>query len=78
VSGFMLDANDWSICDVAVQAGHWYAGKMVRVPVGEVERIGFDESCVFVRLTKDNIRNAGENEAVLPADIPRGAVKIRH
>ncbi len=77
VTGFMLDANDWSIRDVIVDAGHWYAGRTVRIPVGEVERIGFDDSCVFVRLTKEDIRNAGDNEAALPANVPRGAVKIR-
>jgi hypothetical protein len=77
VKGFMLDANDWSIRDVVADAGHWYAGRTVRIPVGEVERIGFDDSCVFVRLTKEDIRNAGDNEAALPANVPRGAVKIR-
>ncbi len=78
VSGFMLDANDWSICDVAVEAGHWYAGKNVRIPVGEVDRIGFDDSSIFVRLTKEDIRNAANNETVLPADVPHGAVKVRN
>lgn len=77
VRGFMLDANDWSIRDVVAEAGHWYAGKNVRIPVGAIERIGFDDSSVFVRLTREDIRNTGDNEAALPADVPRGAVRIR-
>ena len=47
---------------VAVQAGHWYAGKEIRIPVSLVERVNYLEAKVIVTLTMAEIEKTAENE----------------
>jgi hypothetical protein len=60
VSGFLVDAESWAIRQVAVETGHWYAGKEILISTGSVERISYDESKVFVSLTQAEIQQAAE------------------
>ncbi|MDI1250346.1 MAG: PRC-barrel domain-containing protein [Lacunisphaera sp.] len=61
VSGFMVDDRSWAIGELAVDAGHWYAGKEVLIPTGKVERISYEDSAVFVSLTKADIQHTAEH-----------------
>ena len=62
VTGFLVDNQKWTISDVVVETGHWYAHKKVLIPTGSVERVTFEDSKVFVNLTQADIRRAAENE----------------
>lgn len=77
VADLMLDVSDWSISDVVVEAGHWYAGKKVRITTSKVDRISFDDSAIYVSLARDDIKRANDGEVAVPADVPHGAVRIR-
>jgi sporulation protein YlmC with PRC-barrel domain len=77
VTDLMIDLTDWSISDVVVQAGHWYAGKKVRVTTGMVKSIGFEDSSIFINLARSDIERAHKSEVALPPDVPHGAVPIR-
>jgi hypothetical protein len=61
VRGFLVDETSWEIRELAVEAGHWYSGREVLIPTGKVERIRYEESTVFVNLTKADIQRTGEN-----------------
>ena len=50
--------------DLVVEAGHWYAGKEIRIPTGKVERISYEESTVFVGLSKADIQRTDEDHVV--------------
>ena len=52
VCDFMMDAQSWAILQLAVKTGHRFAGKEVAVPVSKVDRISYEQSTVFVNLTK--------------------------
>jgi hypothetical protein len=45
---------------VVVDTGPWIFGKKVVIPAGLVERVDRDDEKVYVRRTKDEIRNAPE------------------
>jgi len=51
VSDFMMDDKSWAIHELVVKTGHRLSGKEVRIPVGKVARISYEESAVFVNLT---------------------------
>ena len=60
--GFRVNDRSWVISDLMVEAGHWYAGKEILITPGKVERISYEESTVFVRLTKADVQRTAENE----------------
>jgi sporulation protein YlmC with PRC-barrel domain len=75
VKDFLLDSKSWAISGVVADAGHWYSGKEVRIPTGKIDRISFDDSSIFVSLTKEDIQRTGDNEVARPADVFHGAGK---
>jgi hypothetical protein len=62
VSSFMVDDRSWEIRELVVETGHWYSGKEILIPPGKVERISYDESKVFVSLTKEDIERTEQHE----------------
>jgi hypothetical protein len=52
VSGFLMDDQSWSIKQLIVKTGHRLTGKEVQIPTKHVSRISYEESTVFVNLTK--------------------------
>ena len=64
VSGFMVDDRSWAIDQVVVAAGHWYAGKEIRIPSSKVLRISYEDSNMFVQLTKADIEQTAKNDLV--------------
>jgi len=62
VSGLMVDDKSWAIRDLVVETGHWYSGKEILISPGKVNRISYEESTVFVNLTKADIQGTAENE----------------
>lgn len=64
VSGFMVDEKSWAIRQLVVDAGHWYSGKEILIAVNAVERISYEDSQVFVKLTKAAIQHTAEHDVV--------------
>jgi hypothetical protein len=70
LTGFDVEASDGSIGKideatydtsasyVVVDTGFWIFGKKRLIPAGVVERVSADDHKVWVRLTKDEIKNA--------------------
>ncbi|MDP3071261.1 MAG: PRC-barrel domain-containing protein [Opitutaceae bacterium] len=61
VSGFMVDDKSWAIRALVVEAGHWYSGKEILIAPAKVARISYEESKVFVNLTKAEIERTDEH-----------------
>jgi hypothetical protein len=73
LGGFLVDGDNWVVSDLLAEAGHWYSGKEIRIAPAKVERISFEESTVFVGLTKRDIEKTAEHHlAHAAADGPRG------
>jgi hypothetical protein len=61
VSGFLVDDRSWAIRELVVEAGHWYSGKEIRIPVSKIERISYKETKVVVNLSKTDIQKTVEH-----------------
>ena len=65
VTDFMIDDKSWEIRHLVVETGHWFAGKEIAISPRNIDRISYEESMVFVDLTKATIMDAAEYH-VLP------------
>lgn len=61
VRGLLVDDRSWAIREMVVEAGHWYAGKEVLIPPDKIARVSYEDSAVFVNLTKADIQRTAEN-----------------
>jgi hypothetical protein len=66
ICDFMIDAQSWAICQLVIKTGHRLSGKDVLIPTSKVERISYEESTVFVDLTREA---AVQNTAPHPAPV---------
>jgi len=60
VTDFIMDDESWTIWHLAVETGHWFAGKQIAISPKQIDRISSEESKVFVNVTKEAILEAPE------------------
>lgn len=66
VSGFTVEIWSWTIREVVVETGHWYAGKPIFLLPESIRRISHEDAYVFVTLATSDIRQARKNGVVEP------------
>jgi hypothetical protein len=69
----MVDEKSWAIRQLVVKTGHRFTGKDVQIPMSQIDRISYQDSTVFVKLTKDAVEKSPEqhlapNGTVVPAE----------
>jgi len=69
VYDFMMDDKSWALDQLVIKTGHRFTGKEVRIPISQVERISYEESSVFVRLSKDTIEKSPEHQLGFPGEV---------
>jgi uncharacterized protein YrrD len=67
VADFIIDDDSWIIRQLVVETGHWFAGKEIAISSQHVSRISYEESKVFVNVTKETILKTPEYHAQSPA-----------
>jgi len=55
VCDFMMDSKSWAIVRLVIKMGHRFTGSEVVIPVNTIDQISYDESTVFVKLTKAEV-----------------------
>jgi hypothetical protein len=58
VDDFVVEADGWAIRYLVVGTRNWWPGKRVLIAPSWIDRIDWTESKVFVRLTRDAVRNS--------------------
>jgi sporulation protein YlmC with PRC-barrel domain len=58
VIDFIIDDKSWAICHLVVETGHWYSHKEIVISPKNIDRISYEESKVFVNVTKEAILEA--------------------
>lgn len=67
VADFMIDDGNWSIRHLVVATGRWFSGKEIVISPAQIARISYEQSAVFVNLTRETIREAPEHHAPPPS-----------
>ena len=62
VEDFLIDDSSWAIESLVVATGHWWSGKSLLVPPKAIKSVSWEESKVFVKLTRSAV--AAEPEYV--------------
>jgi hypothetical protein len=68
-----MDDKSWSIQQLVIKVGHRFTGKDVQIPMSQIDRISYEDSTVFVKLTKDAVEKSPEQHlapdgTVVPAE----------
>jgi hypothetical protein len=58
VCDFLMDDKSWAIGQLVVKIGHRFTGNEVLIPTGKVNRISYEDSTVFVNLTKEAVEKS--------------------
>jgi uncharacterized protein YrrD len=59
VEDFIVDELSWAIRELVVDTRVWWPGGHVHVAPGFVERVDWGERTVYVRLTRDEVKDGG-------------------
>ncbi|MGC2647716.1 MAG: PRC-barrel domain-containing protein [Candidatus Sulfotelmatobacter sp.] len=70
VSDFVVDDEDWAIRYLIVETRNWWPGKKVLISTQWIERISWEESKVFINLTREAVKGSPEytEEALITRD----------
>lgn len=68
VCGFLVDNREWIIHEILVECGHWFSAKEVRISTGQIKRICYEESKIYVNLTKQEIERTAEHQIARRAE----------
>ncbi len=60
VAGFIIDENTWTIRYMIVDTGNWWVEHQVLISPQWIDRISWDESKVFLAMSRDTIKQAPE------------------
>jgi hypothetical protein len=58
VCDFMIDEKSWAIGQLVIKIGHRFTGNEVLIPTSKVDRISYEDSTVFVKLTKEAVEKS--------------------
>ena len=58
ICDFMMDAQSWAIHQLVIKTGNRFSGKEVQIPTSQVDRISYDKSTVFVKLTCEAVEQS--------------------
>ena len=65
VCDFMMDEDSWVIGELVIKIGNRFTGSEVLIPVSCVARISYEESTVFVNLTKAAVEQSPVQQLAL-------------
>jgi hypothetical protein len=58
ICDFMMDDQSWAIGQLVIKTGHRLSGKEVQIPTRNVDRISYEDSTVFVNLTREAVEQS--------------------
>ena len=73
VSGLTVNNKSWAVREVVVETGHWYSGKEILISTDKIERISYEDSKVFVNLSKADIQKTQDNELAKAGSVEHAA-----
>ena len=70
VKDFIIDDDTWAIRYLVIDTQNWWPGKKVLISTRWIERVSWEESKVFINLSRESIKNSPEytDESLLNRD----------
>jgi len=65
ICDFMMNEKTWVIDEIVIKFGHRFSGNEVRVPMGKVRRISYEESTVFMNVSGEAAEHSPAQQPVL-------------
>lgn len=62
VCNFMMDSQSWAIRQLVIKTGHRLSGKEALIETKNVDRISYDESTVFIHLSRESVEQSSEHD----------------
>jgi len=78
VQDYIVDDEKWNICFLIVDIHNWLPGRKVLISPHWINRIDWNQSKVYVRLSKESIENSPEFDATQPIDKTYGKKLFDH
>jgi hypothetical protein len=74
VEDFIVDDETWAIRYLIINTGTWWPGKKVLISTQWIERVSWDQSKVFIKLSREAIKQSPEytDESLLTRDYEIG------
>ncbi|MBU0714196.1 MAG: PRC-barrel domain containing protein [Verrucomicrobia bacterium] len=69
VQDYIVDDETWTICYIVVNTRNWWPGKKVLVSPRWIERVSWEESKLFVDLSRESVRNSPEYDPSKPVSL---------
>jgi hypothetical protein len=63
LADFLIEGRTWTVREIVVETGRWFAGKTIRIPTDKISRVSFDDDAVYVDSTKSALLEAVEKHA---------------
>ncbi len=60
VIDFIIEHDNWAVAHLVIETGHWFAGKEIVIAPKNIMRISYEESKIYVDVTKESILQAPE------------------
>jgi hypothetical protein len=64
ICDFMMDDASWEIGQLVIKTGHRFTGKAVQIPAKKVTLVSYEESTVYVNLTKVEVEQKPAHDLV--------------
>ena len=65
VCDFLMDAQSWAISELVIKSGHRFSGKEITLSTANVDRVSYEDSTVFVNLTREVIEDGPPHQPML-------------
>jgi hypothetical protein len=65
ICDFMMDDASWAIGQLIVKTGHRFTGKEIQMPTSKVTRISYEDSTVYVDLTRADLEQNPAHDLVV-------------
>jgi hypothetical protein len=65
VCDFLMDAQSWAITELVIKTGHRFSGKEITLSTAGINRISYEDSTVFVNLTREAIEDGPQHQLAL-------------
>jgi hypothetical protein len=65
-----MDDQTWALAQLVIKTGHRLSGREVQIPMSKIDRISYEESTVFVNLSREAVEQSPAHYmAAVPADV---------